>query len=84
MITVFQSSVAKYAQLCYNEWQERIADLHLAPVHLRAQTAWGVARAALELIEKDELVPGEQLAPIYHRLSQAEREKLEREQKGSL
>ena len=68
------------AQLCYNEWQERIADLRLAPIHLRAQTAWGVARAALELIRKDELVPGEQLAPIYHRLSQAERERLAKEQ----
>lgn len=68
------------AQLCYNEWQERIQDLCLAPVHLRAQTAWGVARAALELARADKLVPGEQLAPVYHRLSQAERERLAKEQ----
>lgn len=68
------------AQLCYNEWQERIPDLRLAPVHLRAQTAWGVARAALELARKDELIPGEELVPVYHRLSQAERERLEKEQ----
>ena len=68
------------AQLCYNEWQERIADLRLAPVHLRAQTAWGVARAALELSRNDGLVAGEQLVPVYHRLSQAERERLAKEQ----
>lgn len=68
------------AQLCYNEWQERISGLSLAPVHLRAQTAWGVARAALELARADKLVPGEQLVPVYHRLSQAERERLAKEQ----
>lgn len=68
------------ARLCYNEWQDRMKDLRLAPVHLRTQTAWGVARAALELIREDKLVPGEQLVPVYHRLSQAERERLEKEQ----
>ena len=68
------------AQLCYNMWQERVKDLYLAPVHLRWQTAWGVARAALELARADKLVPGEQLAPVYHRLSQAERERLAKEQ----
>lgn len=68
------------AQLCYNEWQERITDLSLAPMHLRAQTAWGVARAALELARADKLVPGEQLVPVYLRLSQAERERLAKEQ----
>ena len=68
------------AQLCYNEWQERIANLRLAPIHLRAQTAWGVARAALELARNDGLVAGDHLAPVYHRLSQAERERLAKEQ----
>ena len=68
------------AQLCYNEWKERVEDLHLAPVHLRWQTAWGVARAALELARGDKLIPGGELAPVYHRLSQAERERLEKEQ----
>ena len=68
------------AQLCYNEWKERITNLQLAPVHLRWQTAWGVARAALELARTDKLIPGEQLAPVYHRLSQAERERLAKEQ----
>ncbi len=68
------------ARLCYNEWQERVKDLRLAPVHLRWQTAWGVARAALELARTDKLISGEQLAPVYHRLSQAERERLAKEQ----
>ena len=68
------------AQLCYNEWQERMANLRLAPVHLRWQAAWGVARAALELARTDGLVPGEQLVPVYHRLSQAERERLAKEE----
>ena len=68
------------AQLCYNEWQERMTDLRLAPIHLRWQTAWGVARAALELARAGKLVSGGQLAPVYHRLSQAERERLAKEQ----
>lgn len=68
------------AQLCYNEWQERVKDLRLAPFHLRWQTAWGVARTAVELARTDKLVPGDQLAPVYHRLSQAERERLVKEQ----
>ena len=67
------------AKLCYNTFQEQGVSLTLAPEHLRMQGAWGVARAAMELIESDQLVSGGQLAPVYHRLSQAERERLERE-----
>ena len=66
------------AQLCYNEWEGRVDGLRMAPVHLRWQTAWGVARAGLELAQRGELVSGEQLNVDYHRLSQAEREKLAR------
>lgn len=68
------------AQLCYNSLKEQIPALELAPVHLRMQSAWGVARAAEELIASGGLVPGAELVPVYHRLSQAERERLEREQ----
>ena len=68
------------AELCYNTLREEVADLTLAPVHLRMQCAWGVARAAEELIRAGALVKGGALAPVYHRLSQAERERLEREQ----
>ena len=49
----------------------------LTPPHLRYQTAWGVARAALELARADRLVSAAAMAPSYHRLSQAERERLE-------
>ena len=54
--------------------------MELAPVHLRTQSAWGVARAAEALAESGALVPGGELVPVYHRLSQAERERLAREQ----
>lgn len=67
------------AQLCYNTLNEQIP-MELAPVHLRLQSAWGVARAAEELAKAGGLVSGAELVPVYHRLSQAERERLEREQ----
>ena len=67
------------AKLCYNTLSGMGISLAMAPEHLRMQSAWGVARAAVELIAKGQLVPGGQLSPVYHRLSQAERERLERE-----
>lgn len=67
------------AKLCYNTLTEQGVVLTLAPEHLRLQGAWGVARAAVELIRSNGLVPGADLVPVYHRLSQAERERLERE-----
>ena len=67
------------AGLCWDAWNGKLEGLRLAPIHLRWQTAWGVARAALELAASDGLVSGEQLAPVYHRLSQAERERMARE-----
>ncbi len=69
------------AVLCYNSLNEAISGLFPAPVHLRTQSAWGVARAAEELVKAGALVSGAELAPVYHRLSQAERERLEREQR---
>lgn len=68
------------AGLCYNSLREQVPGLALAPVHLRMQSAWGVARAAEALAKAGALVPGGELVPVYHRLSQAERERLEREQ----
>ena len=73
-------AVGDGAKLCYNSLRDRTAGLELAPVHLRTQSAWGVARAAEELVRTGALVTGAELAPVYHRLSQAERERLEREQ----
>jgi len=71
------------AALCYNEWRERVPDLVLSPIHLRFQTAWGVAQEALALARAGGLVSGRDLAPAYHRLSQAERERIERLEAGS-
>ena len=67
------------AKLCYNTLTEEGIPMTLAPKHLRMQSAWGVARAAEELAARDELVKGGALVPQYHRLSQAERERLARE-----
>lgn len=68
------------AKLCYNTLTEQGLQMELAPENLRMQSAWGVARAAQELAARGELVAGCDLVPVYHRLSQAERERLEREQ----
>ena len=67
------------AGLCYNTLMEAGIVLKLAPQPLRMQSALGVARAAQELAAAGALVRGRELAPVYHRLSQAERERLERE-----
>lgn len=69
------------AKLCYNTLTEQGIALELAPRHLRMQSAWGVARAAEELAARGALVKGADLVPVYHRLSQAERERLEREKR---
>ena len=71
------------ALLCYNSLNGRVPGLALAQVHLRLQSAWGVARAAEELAARGELVKGGDLTPVSHRLSQAERERLEREQSNT-
>lgn len=70
------------AKLCYNTLREQDGQLELAPELLRMQSAQGVARAALEQIRAGGLVKGGELAPVYHRLSQAERERLERERQS--
>lgn len=65
-------------KLCYNAFQERGLPCSVAPPHLRYPTAWGVARCALELAKAGSLTTAQALLPDYHRLSQAERERLER------
>ena len=67
------------AQLCYNTLKEAVPGLTLAPAHLRMQSAWGVAIEGEKLAYAGGLVSGADLVPVYHRLSQAERERLERE-----
>lgn len=74
-----QIVVGDGAQLCYNDAQERGQQVLLAPPHLRFQSAWGVARAALERARRGELSGGADLTANYLRLSQAERERLEKQ-----
>ena len=67
------------AQLCCEALTAAGIPARLAPPNLRQQTAWGVARLGLELAKAGRTVPPEELVPVYHRLSQAERERLARE-----
>ena len=75
-----QILVGDGAHLCYNAFQEQGIPVIMAPAHLRFQTAWGVARQAVELAGMGGLTTAAVLAPDYHRLSQAERERLSREE----
>ena len=60
--------------MCYNRFLAEGLPARLAPAPLLLQTAWGVAMAAMG----QPLQPGDDLTPNYLRLSQAERERLER------
>lgn len=71
-----QILVGDGAHLCYNVFAEQGIPVTMAPPHLRFQTAWGVARQGYELARNDGLVTAAALMPDYHRLSQAERERL--------
>ena len=68
------------ALLCYNSLREAGIPLRLPPEELRYQSAAGVLRCAWGVQARGELVRAGQLLPAYHRMSQAERERLEREQ----
>lgn len=74
-----QILVGDGAVLCYTTFKELGLDVRLAPPHLQFQSAWGVARCALELAKDGRLTDANGLVPEYHRLSQAERERLEKE-----
>ena len=65
------------AQLAFDYFTKAGIDCILAPAHLRQQSAVGVALAA-EAAGQDAAVSAQDLAPNYLRLSQAERERLER------
>ncbi len=69
------------AKLCYNTLQEQLPQLVLPPEHRQHQRAAGVALAAQAAIAAGEAGDGATLKPNYLRLSQAERERLAREQK---
>lgn len=67
--------------LCYNSLLKEAPGLVLPPEHRQHQRAAGVALVAARKIEAGEVGSGALLSPNYLRLSQAEREKLERSNK---
>ena len=69
------------SNLCYNTLKEQVSVLVLPPEHKMHQRAAGVALAAMAQIERGELGAPAALSPNYLRLSQAERERLEKENK---
>lgn len=69
------------SNLCYNSLLEEVSNLVLPPEHKLHQRAVGVGLAALAMIQSGETAEAATLTPNYLRLSQAEREKLAREQK---
>lgn len=73
-----QILVGDGAELCYNYAVPLGADLILAPPHLRFQRATGVAGPPALQAQRGELIPASDLTANYLRLSQAERERLER------
>jgi len=64
------------AALCYNWLKERGREAIILPDHLVQQTAWGVAIAAMNQAGRDI----HEVNPHYIRLSQAERERLEKKE----
>ena len=67
--------------LCYNTLRDSVPNLILPPEHKMHQRAAGVALVAWEKVEKGEPGDGKALECNYLRLSQAERERLAKEQK---
>lgn len=74
-----QIMVGDGAHLCYNAFQKCGYPVKMAPPHLQYQTAWGVARCALEQAQAGNLSDAAGIIPNYHRLSQAERERLNKQ-----
>ena len=66
------------AQLCYNTFGKTMPGCICAPEHLRMQRASGVALAARNLLLTGAEFDGAALVPNYLRLSQAERERMQR------
>ena len=69
------------SNLCYNTLLEEVPHLVMPAEHRTHQRAVGVAILAVQQAEAGNTPTGAELTPNYLRLSQAEREKLERENK---
>ncbi len=68
--------------LCHNTLKERVPGLVCPAEHRMHQRAAGVALAAREMAVRGQAPSGAELVPNYLRLSQAERERMEKQQKG--
>lgn len=68
------------AELCRDYLAENGYPCRLAPPQLLRQNAVGVALAAERKAAAGGLIPAQELTPVYLRLSQAERERLARQQ----
>ena len=69
------------SELCYNTLNPQLPHLILLPEHRRHQSAAGVAICAEALIQQGIEGDAAALTPNYLRLSQAERERMEKENK---
>ena len=69
------------AELCFRYLADRGFACRLAPAHLRLQSAVGVGLVGEAMALRGETVTAQELLPVYLRLSQAERERLERLQR---
>ena len=65
--------------LCYNTLEATVSGLVCPPEHHMHQRAAGVALLARERLQRGEAPDGNALEPNYLRLSQAERERMEKE-----
>ena len=70
------------ALLCYNALMDAGIACRLAPEALRMQDAVGVCLCAEAAAKADRLISADALQPVYLRLSQAERERLRRQQES--
>jgi tRNA threonylcarbamoyladenosine biosynthesis protein TsaB len=68
------------SNLTYNTLREQIGELVLPPEHRMHQRATGVALVAEKKIAAGETCDANALTPNYLRLSQAERERMEKMQ----
>lgn len=72
------------ASLCYNYLNSAgLEGVFLAPENVRYQSAWGVAKVALEKATTGNLISHGALLPEYRRISQAEREYREKQRKNN-
>ena len=69
------------AVLCYNTLKDTVPQLILPPEHKLHQRAVGVALVAERMLQNGDVCDGATLTPNYLRLSQAERERLAKQER---